>query len=215
MIKLKFSNDPLSNVIRLGVVIFIAASLLFKIDLTKLIFKKTVEELKGPIIMETMSEKQYAEVLELGRNQAKEQQELQQKTEEIKAPINGEKETEIIFAGGQMLVPVTIGYRGRMVTVPLVIDTGATGITISPAIAIRLGIKQEDTQPGTARLADGRTVSTEIAPVAFVAVGPKTKKPSEVNIMGNGREESGLLGMSFLAQFPHFINLNLQKIQWM
>lgn len=215
-IKLTFSKDPLTNIIRLGVVIFIAASFLFKVDLTKLIFKKTVEELKGPDIKETMSKTQYAEVLELARSrQAAEQQALQAKAEEMRPAINEERETAISFNGNQMFVPVTIGYRGRMVTVPLLIDTGATGITISPAVAARLGIKPEETTQGTSRLADGRSTTHSTTTVAFVAVGPKTKKPSEIHVLGTGYEETGLLGMSFLSQFPHTIDMKAQVIRWM
>jgi clan AA aspartic protease (TIGR02281 family) len=209
------SGGPVTNCIRYGALIIIIGVFVFKIDLTKLIFKKTVEELKGPVIEKTMTKEQYAEVAELARQPQETIQKPQQFTDETKPLINNERETAITFNGNQMFVPVTIGYRGRMVTIPLLIDTGATGITISPAIAIRLGIKPNETTQATAQLADGRTVATNTAPVAFVSVGPKTKKPSEVHILGSGFEETGLLGMSFLAQFPHFIDVKNQAIKWM
>lgn len=217
MMKIKLdTSNPINNLIRIMLVVAIAASFIFKIDLTKLVFKKTVDEMKGPMIEETVTKENYTE--ESVRLPVQQQITMQRQPEitaETKPLINNERETAITFNGSQMFVPVTIGYRGRMITVPLLIDTGATGITISPTLAIRLGIRPNDTTQTTAKLADGRTVATNTAPVAFIAVGPKTKKPSEVHILGSGFDETGLLGMSFLAQFPHFIDVNAQKIKWM
>jgi len=217
--KLKFdTGNPLANTIRLGVIVGVIAVFVFKVDLVKLVFKKTLEEIKGPNITETMTTAQYEEAVKLPTRSDTEQptyQRPQVQEKGNKPPISNERETAITFNGSQMFVPVTIGYRGRMVTVPLLIDTGASGVTISPAIAIRLGIKPNDTAQTSAQLADGRTVATNTTQVAFVAVGPKTEKPAEIHILGAGFEETGLLGMSFLAQFPHFIDINAQKIKWM
>jgi clan AA aspartic protease (TIGR02281 family) len=103
-----------------------------------------------------------------------------------------------------------------MITVPLLVDTGATGVTITPTIAQRLGISGEDTKQGRSFVADGREVPHFSADVAFVAVGPKTKKPLQINIMENSRNDDyGLLGMSFLAEFPHMIDMKSQVIKWM
>ncbi len=209
MIKLRFKTTPVGNLIRYTAMIGIIAVFVFRTDLTKLLFKKTVEELKGPEITHAMSADQVAEILEIVKKP------IAEKAQEMQQPINNEKETAITLSGNQMFVPVTIGYRGRMVTVPLLIDTGATGVTISPALAIRLGIKPEDTKQGLSQLADGSKVGTNTATVDFVAVGPKTKKPTEIHIIGAGFEETGLLGMSFLGDFPHMINLKTQTIKWM
>jgi len=129
---------------------------------------------------------------------------------------NSKATVVIIKDNNRVFVPVTIGYHGKMVTVPLLIDTGATGIMISPAIAQRLGIGQETTTQGSSVLADGRKVINYNAIADFVAVGPKTKSALQVHIMPNENSEAtGLLGMSFLADFPHMIDVKSSVIKWM
>lgn len=124
--------------------------------------------------------------------------------------------TAVIVRNNQIYVPVTIGYQGRTVSVYLQLDTGATGVVISPAIAQRLGIRAEATRQGISTIADGSKVATYIAPADFVTVGQKTKKILDLNIIPRpGREETGLLGMSFLGDFPHMIDTKGQVIKWM
>lgn len=122
----------------------------------------------------------------------------------------------MIRDNNKVFVPVTIGYHGKMITIPLLIDTGATGITISPAIAQRLGIALETTTQGSAIMADGRKIIHYNAVADFVAVGPKKKGALQVHIMPNENSEAtGLLGMSFLADFPHMIDVKSSVIKWM
>ena len=132
------------------------------------------------------------------------------------APGSNSKTTAVTVRDNRIYVPVTIGYRGKMVTVSLLIDTGATGVMISPAIAQRLGIRIEDTTQGVTTVADGRKVTNFNASADFIAVGPKTKRSLQVNILPHeNNEESGLLGMSFLADFPHMLDVKSQVIRWM
>lgn len=142
---------------------------------------------------------------------------VQEKQEiEYNAAAENKRETSIIVQDNRIYVPVTLGYHGKMVTVKLLIDTGATGVTISPAIAQRLGIGSEATTQGISMLADGRKTINYNTVVDFVAVGPKTKKPLQIHIMPTvNNEETGLLGMSFLADFPHMLDLRSQVIRWM
>ena len=103
-----------------------------------------------------------------------------------------------------------------MVTVSLLIDTGATGVVISPAIAQRLGIRLEEVTQGVTTVADGRKITNYNAIADFVAVGPKTKKALHLSILPHeNNEETGLLGMSFLADFPHILDVKSQVITWM
>lgn len=215
MKRITFKTSPLSNAIRIGLLVWILGIIVFKIDTTKLIFKKSAEELKGPNITNTMTTEQYAEVLKLAKEQLTEKP--PQQTPEVQPSTTNENETSIeVRTDNRIYVPVTIGYRGKMVTVPLLIDTGATDITISPAIARRLGISGEETTTGESTVADGRKVAHYKINAAFVAVGPKTKKPLQVHIMPTvNNEETGLLGMSFLADFPHMLDLRSQVIRWM
>lgn len=124
--------------------------------------------------------------------------------------------TAVIIKNNQIHVPVTINYQGQTVSVYLKLDTGATEIVISPAIAKRLGIREEATRKGISTIADGSRVVTKIAPADFVTVGNKAKSQIDLHIIPRaGNEETGLLGMSFLGDFPHMIDMKAQVIKWM
>jgi len=54
-------------------------------------------------------------------------------------------------------------------------------------------------------VADGRKIANYNVIADFVAVGPKTKKTLQVNILPYEiNEETGLLGMKFLVDFPSY-----------
>ncbi len=257
--KFTFSKSSLGNLLRLSVIFGALAVFIFNVDLTKVIFRKTVEELKQPNITETMSKEQYAEVRELWKKQYAQTvqpikiQEIQK--EEIKPTIEqypqgtifqykdvngvsvmvdslenvpshyrqnmkvsggsyGQQRTPVEVVNNQIYVPVSISYQGRTVTARLLLDTGATGITVSPAIAQRLGVRT--TSQGMATLADGRHVQTAYFDCDRVTVGVKTKVMSKIAVMPrNGTEETGLLGMSFLSDFPHTIDVKAKVVRWL
>ncbi len=263
MYKLVFrSGGPAANAIRFVAIFVILVNIVFRVDLTKLIFKRTAEEMQGPQITERLSEQQVAEILALRSNPPAEQAAVVPVPEIIpeQMPVRQEPEqpprdafyrytddkgvfvivddlanvparyranmkvsagnkirtTAIVYRNNQILVPVTINYQGRSVSVYLQLDTGATNIIISPAIAQRLGIQPEQTTRGIATIADGSQVSTAIAQAGFVTVGQKTKQGVALHIMPrSGAEETGLLGMSFLADFPHTIDTKAQVIKWL
>ncbi|MBT1073781.1 retropepsin-like aspartic protease [Geobacter grbiciae] len=126
---------------------------------------------------------------------------------------SGQQRTPIDVVNNQVYVPVSLTYRGRTVTTRLLLDTGATGITISPALAQRLGA--QPTSQGNATLADGKKVQTHQFICDHVSVGSKNKNAAVVSIMPReDSEETGLLGMSFLADFPHTIDLKARVIKW-
>jgi len=124
--------------------------------------------------------------------------------------------TVVTVNNNRVYVPVTIGYQGRSVNVQLLLDTGATGVTISPSIASRLGIVEGSGYQNTVTMADGRKINAYVVTAEHVTVGPKSKKGMELQVMPNeGTEYSGLLGMSFLSEFPHMIDTRSQLIKWM
>ena len=127
----------------------------------------------------------------------------------------GQQRTAVKVVNNQIWVPVTITHRGRSASTWLLLDTGATNTSISPALAQRLGIQPAETNGGMATLADGRVVQTATAIVDQVTVGPKSKQSLNVQIMPrtNG-EETGLLGMNFLGNFPHIIETGAGIIRW-
>ncbi len=127
----------------------------------------------------------------------------------------GQQRTIVKVHNNQIWVPVTFAHKGRTVTALLLLDTGATNTSISPALARRLDVQAAETTGGAASLADGSVVRTVYVVVENATVGPKAKRNLNVQIMPRaGSEETGLLGMDFLGDFPHVIDTKTGVIRW-
>ena len=132
-------------------------------------------------------------------------------------PAHGSKITAVRIRNNQVLVPVRFSYRNTSVDAWLLLDTGASTTLISSALAARLGIKAASTQRRLSQVADGRVVETFRTRLDFMAVGPKVKHDAEVAIMPSSGPDmgfDGLLGMNFLRDFPHHLDINSQTIEW-
>lgn len=98
----------------------------------------------------------------------------------------------------------------------LVVDTGATGVTILQAVAEKLGVRTEDTKPGSITVADGSKVAAAHITADKVKVGPKTVRNIELVVIPSvGDQYTGLLGMSFLGEFPHVLDVKAKTIKWL
>ena len=129
--------------------------------------------------------------------------------------VYGQQRTIVKVHNNQIWVPVTFAHKGRTVAALLLLDTGATNTSISPALARRLDIQAAETTGGAANLADGSVVRTAYVVVENTTVGPKAKRSLNVQIMPRaGNEETGLLGMDFLGDFPHIIEAKSGVIRW-
>ncbi len=127
----------------------------------------------------------------------------------------GQQRTAVRVLNNQIWVPVTITHRERTVRTWFLLDTGATNTSISPALARRLGVQYAETTGGKAMLADGSMVQTAHVVVDQVTVGPKAKRYVNVQIMPrSGNEETGLLGMNFLGDFPYIVEARAGSIRW-
>jgi len=141
------------------------------------------------------------------------------KTRTTKAgPASESKSTSVrLIRGNQALVPVRLSYRNATVEAWLLLDTGATVTVISGSLADRLGIKPDNTQSRPAQLADGRVVDTARMRLDSLAVGPKSKYDVEVAILPSDAPAmgfDGLLGMNFLGEFRHHLDVSTQTIEW-
>jgi clan AA aspartic protease (TIGR02281 family) len=124
--------------------------------------------------------------------------------------------TDVIVIDNRVHVPVMISYQGKAVKLRLVVDTGATGITVSQAVAEKLGVKMENTVSGSITVADGSRVATAHITADSVTVGPKTIRNIELVIIPSVENEyTGLLGMSFLGEYPHILDIKAKTIKWM
>ncbi len=97
---------------------------------------------------------------------------------------------------------VNVAVNGKPVE-KMVVDSGATSISISTDMAKKLGIELKSTDPDiTVGLADGRRIPAKLTRLETVRVGKFTAENVECVVLGEEATEAPpLLGMSFLGQF--------------
>ncbi|MDA0322067.1 MAG: retropepsin-like aspartic protease [Verrucomicrobia bacterium] len=102
-------------------------------------------------------------------------------------------------SGGALLVDVKLN---RVATGTFLLDTGASVMTLSPAMAARLRLKSEGPQVEMV-IADGTRVSAKPVILKSVAVGDAHASNVGAVIMPDAPGEGldGLLGMTFLREF--------------
>ena len=125
--------------------------------------------------------------------------------------------TRIRLHNSQVLVPVTLRNGDRTVNATLLLDTGATLVSINEEVASQLNIDPNSTRPSVSQLADGRRVPIRLARLDAVSVGARTKSDARIDIMPNSgarTDYDGLLGMEFLGNFRYQIDMQNEVIRW-
>ena len=124
-------------------------------------------------------------------------------------------ETPVSIDGNRVLVPVTVSYSGKTTEAKLLLDTGASIVTLHRNFADILKIN--GTQKSTMQLAGGQLISADIARLGYISVGPNKKKDIFVSIidqMGKKADYDGLLGMNFLRNLRYEIDFEKSVIRW-
>lgn len=114
----------------------------------------------------------------------------------------------------QVLVPVTVSYRGKEEQATFLLDTGANNCTISPGLAARLGFKARDGNTAMAQVVGGGVYLVGHTVLEYVVVGPNRKYDVAVSVISSGSSNDGLLGMNFLRDLRYHIDFDSQTIKW-
>ena len=124
-------------------------------------------------------------------------------------------ETKISIINNHVIVPVSLSYKRKKVRVKLLLDTGATNITLHRNIAKKLKVKRP--QKGSIRVAGGELIDAEGVILDSVTVGPHTKKKLLAGIIEHNGPKvpyDGLLGMNFLKNLQYSIDFENQVLRW-
>jgi clan AA aspartic protease (TIGR02281 family) len=96
----------------------------------------------------------------------------------------------------------------------MVLDSGASLISLPPAVAAKLGLRPTEKDPRIVlQLADGREIDGRLMKLASVRVGKFTVENVECAVLGEGAiAAEPLLGMSFLEHFKFEIDAAGRKL---
>ena len=128
---------------------------------------------------------------------------------------NQKQLTDIQIKENKILVPVWLGANGKKTEVLLLLDTGASIVTLYEDAAQKLDLNI--LKEAKARVAGGKEVPFNVASVDYIKIGPYEKNDMLVGILaleGHEMGYDGLLGMNFLQYFSYDIDFEEQKIKW-
>lgn len=132
------------------------------------------------------------------------------------APL-GERVIRVRVVRNQVLVPVILRNGGESVRVELILDTGASRTVVHEGLAERLHIDLRAARPSQSEVADGRLITSRLARIDSLAVGPIVTSSAELELIpyrGSEGFHDGLLGMDFLSKHRYQLDMERQLIRW-
>jgi clan AA aspartic protease (TIGR02281 family) len=132
-------------------------------------------------------------------------------------PFPQSDETEVVLVGQQVLVPVKIKHKGRKLLVHLLLDTGASIITLHKASVKRLRLGRS--QSARFNTASGQSIEADLVRLEEVRFGPYRKADILAGVIehqqGAKAGYDGLLGMNALQGLRYEIDYDKGAIRWM
>jgi predicted aspartyl protease len=119
-----------------------------------------------------------------------------------------------IFAN-QVMVPVTLGYRGSEAKTLLLLDTGANITTVYRNVTRKIGVRQSERVD--VQVAGGKRIRAGMARLSYLKAGDAELANPTISIIATPEKMtpfSGFLGMDFLKNFDFRIDYQKQIITW-
>lgn len=131
---------------------------------------------------------------------------LEKKLEQMTTPVR--------VLGNQVLVPVSVIWRGRKARLHLLLDTGASMTVLHKGGVSSLNVSSRDS--GYAQVAGGGLIKTERVVFDRIELGPyRIENKSTAVIETSGPQPfDGLLGMDILGGGRYNIDFEKQQIIW-
>lgn len=125
-------------------------------------------------------------------------------------------ETEVIIVGQHVIVPVQVKYKGRSLELNLLLDTGASIITLHEEAVKRLRLPKDKTAHFTT--AGGHMIAADMVELDEVRFGPYRQKDVLAGVIEYQQSTAvvfdGLLGMNALKGIDYKINYEKGSILW-
>ena len=165
--------------------------------------QEEIEKLK----MKTRADLERFEQQEEAERKKEQEIKRQKRLEALKTPI--------VISRNRILVPVTIKYSNKEVTIVLLLDTGASITSVNHFVAEQLNINTGETS--AVMVAGGGILRTKLVNVQHIKVGPKILKSPKIMVLeqkGVPLDFQGLLGQDFLQLFSFTMYYGNRVIRW-